>query len=153
MREANGPAKDSIAVEQQVEPLVPAEVWAATVARVGDATEIPLSAPAGALPGRGSVELRLASSLTPPLDGVRAYMAAYPYGCLEQRTSKAIVSGDTGAWNLIAAELPAYLDKDGFARYFTGDWPGSEICSSAMSVPVIVPVARSGPARPGQSAR
>jgi hypothetical protein len=118
VRQANGPAKDSIAVDQQVEPLVPVEVWAATIARIGASTQIPVAPPAGALPGRGSVEVRLSPTLVPPMDGVRAYMAAYPYGCFEQLMSKAVALGDTGAWNRLAADLPAYLDRDGLVRYF-----------------------------------
>jgi uncharacterized protein YfaS (alpha-2-macroglobulin family) len=136
VRQENGPAKDSIAVEQQVEPLVPTEVWAATIARIGEATQIPVAAPAGALPGRGSVDVRLSTSLAPPLDGVRAYMAAYPYGCFEQRLSKAVALGDSGAWNALAGELPAYLDRDGLVRYFPDErMDGSEALTAyALSV-------------------
>ncbi|MES2441627.1 MAG: MG2 domain-containing protein [Pseudomonadota bacterium] len=129
---ADGKASDQITVAQEVAPAVPIETWAATILRVGDNSSVTIAPPAGALPGRGSVDVFLTDTLAPPLQGVRDYMAGYPYGCLEQRTSKAIVSGDTGAWNLIAAELPAYLDKDGFARYFTGDWPGSEALTAYL---------------------
>lgn len=125
-KSADGKSTDKVSVSQEVAPAVPVEVWSASVYHIGDQPSIGITPPAGFLPGRGSVNVFLADTLAPPLQGVQDYMAAYPYGCLEQRTSKAIVSGDTGAWNLIAAELPAYLDSDGFARYFTGDYPGSE---------------------------
>ena len=121
VRQTDGSARDSVAVEQQVEPLVPVEVWAATIARVGEATQIPITAPAGALSGRGHVDVHLSPTLAPPLAGVRAYMAAYPYGCFEQLLSKAVALGDTGAWNRLAAELPAYQDRDGLVRYFPDD--------------------------------
>ncbi|WP_404335602.1 alpha-2-macroglobulin family protein [Sphingomonas sp. MMS12-HWE2-04] len=125
-KSADGKAVDQVTVSQDVIPAVPVEVWAASLARVGEGTSFAIAPPAGALPGFGSVELSLADSIAPPLQGVRDYMAAYPYGCLEQRTSKAISLGDTGAWNLIAAEMPGYQDDDGLLRYFPGDWPGSE---------------------------
>lgn len=123
-KSADGKAVDRITVAQDVIPAVPVETWAASLTRVG--STLPIAAPAGALPGFGSVEVTLADTLAPPLQGVRDYMAAYPYNCLEQRTSRAIVLGDTGAWTLIAGELPAYQDGDGLLRYFAGDWPGSE---------------------------
>jgi alpha-2-macroglobulin len=115
---ADGKAADRMTATQTIAPAVPLEVWAATLARVGQNTAIPFAPPAGALPGRGSVDIRLSDSLAPPLDGVRAYMLAYPYGCFEQLLSKAVVAGDVGSWNRLAGEIPAYLDKDGLLRYF-----------------------------------
>jgi len=117
-RSADGRASDRMTVSQTIVPAVPLEVWAATLARVGPRTVINLAPPSGALPGRGSVAIRLSESLAPPLDGVRSYMAAYPYGCFEQLLSKAVVAGDVGSWNRLAGEIPAYLDKDGLLRYF-----------------------------------
>lgn len=136
VRQEGGPAKDSIAVAQQVEPLVPTEVWAATLTRVGPDSQIPIVAPAGALTGRGSVDVRLATSLAPPLDGVFAYMAAYPFGCFEQRLSKAIATGNMAAWTALASELPAYLDRNGLVRYFPDErMNGSEALTAyALSV-------------------
>jgi len=132
-RTADGKATDQVTVTQAVIPAVPVETWMATVARIGQATNFGVAPPAGALPGRGSIEVMLTDTLAPPLQGVRDYMTVYPYNCLEQRTSRAIATGDTGAWNLIAAELPAYLDSDGFARYFTSDTlQGSEALTAYL---------------------
>ena len=117
-RSRDGRASDRITVSQTIAPAVPLEVWAATLARVGPRTIVNLAPPAGALPGRGSVDIRLSDSLAPPLEGVRSYMAAYPYGCFEQLLSKAIVASDVGRWNRLAGEIPAYLDRDGLLRYF-----------------------------------
>ncbi|MBO9712373.1 MG2 domain-containing protein [Sphingomonas sp.] len=127
----DGKAKDQVTVTQEVVPAVPVEVWASSLVQAGPvgnpASSFAIMLPAGALPGRGSVDVLLADTVAPPLSGVREYMSWYPYGCLEQRTSKAIALGDTGAWTRIASELPAYLDNDGLARYFTTDsLPGSE---------------------------
>lgn len=125
-KSADGKAVDRVTVAQDVIPAVPVETWAASLARVGEGTSFTIAPPAGALPGFGMVEVTLADTLAPPLQGVRDYMAAYPYGCLEQRTSRAIALGDTGMWNGIAGELPAYQDNDGLLRYFPGEWAGSE---------------------------
>ena len=123
---ADGKSGDKVTIVQAVAPAVPVETWAATLGRVGTGTQFAIAPPAGALPGFGTVEVSLTDSLAPPLSGVRDYMRAYPYNCLEQRTSRAIALGDTGMWNLIASDMPAYQDGDGLLRYWPGDWPGSE---------------------------
>ena len=70
-------------------------------------------------------------TLSPPLDGVRAYMRAYPYGCFEQRLSKAVALGDAVAWAKLAAEIPAYQAPNGLLRYFPGDaLPGSAVLTA-----------------------
>lgn len=131
-KSADGKSADRITVVQDVVPAVPVEVWASSFGRVGG-TPFTVAPPAGALPGRGSVSILLADTLAPPLQGVRDYMSAYPYNCLEQRTSRAIATGDTGAWTLIASELPAYLDNDGLARYFTNNsLSGSEALTAYL---------------------
>jgi uncharacterized protein YfaS (alpha-2-macroglobulin family) len=117
-RSSDGRAADRLTVSQTIVPAVPTDVWAATLLHVGPQSAVDLTAPAGALPGRGGVEVRLTDSLLPPLDGVRRYMLDYPFSCIEQRASKAVVAGDAGAWNRIAADMPAYVDRDGLLRYF-----------------------------------
>lgn len=126
-RSSDGRAVDKLTVAQDVAPAVPLETWAATLARVGPQTSVMLAPPAGAIPGRGEVTVKLSDSLSPPLDGVRRYMAAYPYECFEQRLSKAVALGDVGAWGRLAGEVPAYLDSNGLLRYFPVDsMEGSE---------------------------
>ena len=117
VRAKNGKAADSIAVAQEVVPSVPIEIWAATLARVGADTKVAIKAPAGALPG-GYVDIKLSDTLAPPLSGVRAYMADYPYSCFEQRLSKSVVLDDSANWTELAAAIPTYLDGNGLLRYF-----------------------------------
>ena len=135
-RAADGRAADRLTVSQTIVPAVPLETWAATLARVGPGTQIMLAPPAGALPGRGEVQVRLTPSLAPPLEGVRRYMLAYPYNCFEQRLSRAIATGDAGAWGTLAGEIPAYLDRDGLLRYFPDEgMEGSEALTAyALSI-------------------
>ena len=120
-RTADGRSADAMTVAQTIVPAVPVETWAATLARVGQPGPVTLGPPMGAIPGRGGVEVRLSDTLAPPLAGVRDYMIAYPYGCFEQRLSKAVATGDVGAWNRLAGDMPTYLDGDGLLRYFPGD--------------------------------
>ncbi len=124
-KSADGKAIDRVAVSQDIIPAVPFEVWAATLARVGAGSSIPIAPPAGALSG-SYVDVKLSDSLAPPLAGVRAYMTEYPYNCFEQQLSRAVVLGDAGAWGALAGALPTYQDGNGLIRYFPGDWPGSE---------------------------
>ncbi len=125
-KSADGKAIDKITVDQQIVPAVPVEVWAATLARVGAGGMIPIEAPAGALPGRGSVDLRLTDTLAPPLAGVRAYMTAYPYNCFEQRLSRIVALGDVAGWSALAGEIPTYQAPDGLLRY----WPSETLNGS-----------------------
>jgi len=120
-RSSDGRASDRLTVAQTIVPAVPVDVWAATLLRVGPESLVPMTPPKGALPGRGGVEVRLSDSIAPPLDGVRGYMRDYLFNCFEQRLSKAVVAGDVAAWNGLAADVPAYLDRDGLLRYFPED--------------------------------
>lgn len=132
-RSADGRAADRVAVSQRVVPAVPVEAWATALLRVGPDISLPVAPPAGALPGRGSVDIRLSATLAPPLAGVRAFMADYPFTCLEQRSSRAIVLDDTAGWQRIASEIPAYQDRDGLLRYFPSDTlPGSEALTAYL---------------------
>ncbi|MFZ5748532.1 MAG: alpha-2-macroglobulin family protein [Pseudomonadota bacterium] len=122
-----GKSSDRLTVKQDIVPAVPVETWAASLVRVGEGPGVTIAPPGGALPGRGSVDVLLTDTLAPPLAGVRDYMAAYPFNCFEQRLSRAIATGDVAAWNLLAGEIPVYLDREGLLRYFPSDtMPGSE---------------------------
>ena len=120
-KSADGRATDQLTVTQDVIPAIPTEIWAGTLTRVGTDTTIPIAPPSGALPGRGMVDIRLADTLAPPLSGVRAYMAGYPFNCFEQRLSRIVVLGDTAGWSALAGEIPTYQAPDGLLRYFPGD--------------------------------
>jgi uncharacterized protein YfaS (alpha-2-macroglobulin family) len=120
-RTADGKAVDQLSVGQDVIPAIPVEVWAATLARVGSTPSIAIAPPAGALPGRGMVDIRLDDTLAPPLQGVRDYMTGYPYNCFEQRLSRIVALGDTAGWTRLAAEIPTYQASDGLLRYWPSD--------------------------------
>jgi len=131
---AKGVVADRVQIDQRVIPAVPEQIWGAYFARVG--APVPVAPPPGALPGRGGIEIRLTSSPAPALDGVRAYMLAYPYGCFEQRLSVAVALGDREAWTRQTAELPTYMDAAGLLRYWPSDTlPGSvALTAYALSI-------------------
>jgi hypothetical protein len=64
------------------------------------------------------VRVGLAASIAGSLEGVRDWLARYPYTCLEQRASRAAGLGDRVAWDALMVELPAYLDAEGLVTYF-----------------------------------
>jgi alpha-2-macroglobulin len=139
-RAADGKATDRLTVTQDIAPAVPVEVWAATLARVGD-NRLPVGAPAGALPGRGSVNVQLSDTLAPPLTGVREFMSRYPYTCFEQQLSRAVALDDRAGWQTLAAALPTYLAPDGLLKY----WPSGTLeGSEALTAYVLATTAEAG---------
>ena len=124
-RSSDGKAADRLTVSQDVIPATPVETWASALSRVGAEANgggsILIAPPAGALPGRGSVDVRLDDSLAPPLAGVRSYMTDYPYNCFEQRLSRIVVLGDRAGWQKLMADLPTYQASDGLLRYWPSD--------------------------------
>jgi len=135
-RSADGRASDRMAVDEQVVPAVPEEVWAATLLRVGSGSNVPVGPPVGALPGRGGIDIALMATPAPPLSGVRAYMLAYPYGCFEQKTSKAVALDDRAAWARQMEALPTYVAPNGLLHYWPiPDEPGSiALTAYALSI-------------------
>ena len=113
-------ASDAVSLSQAVLPAVPDQILQATLIQPG--TALPIALPPGALPGRGGIDVTLSASLGGDLPGVRAFMAAYPYDCIEQRLSRAVATGDRPAWDRAAQSLAGYLDGNGLARFFPGDW-------------------------------
>jgi len=128
-RDAGG-ATDRLRVTQQVRPTVPVRTFQATLVQLDKPIRQPVERPAGALPGRGGVDLRLAPSLTSGLDGVRDWMRGYLYTCLEQRVSRAVALNDEALWRDIAAALPSYTDGDGLLKYFPTMAAGSEVLTA-----------------------
>lgn len=127
--EAESPS-DRVKVSQQVVPAVPVRTLQATLAQVDGTFALPVAMPADAVPGRGGITVQLRDRLAGDLDGVKEYMGAYPYTCLEQRVSKAVALHDDAAWRTLAAGLPAWLDADGLAKYFPRLSEGSDVLTA-----------------------
>jgi len=121
-----GTAGDSIRVRQQVAVAVPVRVYQATLLQIDGEQSMPVERPKDALPGRGGIRTTLQARLGGELPGVHDYMAAYPYTCFEQRTSRAVALRDAKMWEATAATLPAHLDGDGLVKYFAPMNEGSD---------------------------
>ncbi|WP_353152096.1 MG2 domain-containing protein [Pollutimonas bauzanensis] len=133
-------ASDKLAFKQVLTPAVPVRTRQATLLAL-DASQppasLPVSAPQGALADangvpRGGLQVHVQSSLAGGLPGVREWLAAYPYTCLEQVSSKAIGLRDASQWKEIMHRLPDYLDSDGLASYFPGARYGNEVLTAYL---------------------
>ena len=117
-KDKNGDAADALKVSQRVVPAVAVTTLQATLLQLDGQVEMPISAPADALPGRGGLKLSLVPRLAEGLPAVRDWWSHYPYSCLEQTSSKAIGMRSAALWKETMERLPTYLDSDGLANYF-----------------------------------
>ncbi len=132
-KDKNGDAADALKVSQRVVPAVNVETLQATLVQLDGSVDMPVSAPADALPGRGGLKLSLVPRLAEGLPGVRDWWARYPYSCLEQQSSKAIGMHDAQLWKELMERLPTYLDSDGLANYFPPQPGSSNTGSDSLS--------------------
>lgn len=116
-----GAASDKIQLAQSVIPAYPVRTYQATIAQLTAPLATPAERPAGAVQGRGGLEVTLRAKLGDGLAGVREYMSMYPYICLEQQLSRAVALRDQSLWRAWSERLPAYMDPDGLLRYFPVD--------------------------------
>lgn len=120
-REPSGASGDRLRVGQEVVPVHPVRVYQATLEQLDHPLTMAVERPAGAVPGRGGVRVEVQARLGDATGGVAAYMARYPYICLEQRISVAVALRDPARWHTVMDALPAYLDRDGLLKYFPSD--------------------------------
>ena len=126
----DGVSADRIRVTQSVAPAVPVRAFQATLAQLAAPLEMKARLPAGALPGRGGVDVSMRARLSDGMGGVTNAMREYPYTCLEQRVSRAIALRDPALWKEIVSNLDAHLDRDGLAMYFPSMKEGSDVLTS-----------------------
>lgn len=111
-------AVDRLKASQRIIPAIPLTVQQATLVQLGSSLNMEVVPPSNALPGRGGVKMTLQPKLADGLPGVRDWFVNYPYTCLEQNVSKALVLQDAKAWKRIMADMPSYTDADGLLTYF-----------------------------------
>ncbi len=129
--EQGGAASDRIKLSQQVVAAYPVRVYQATLTQLDKPLRMRTAVPAGAIAGRGGVQVALRAHLADGLEGVREFMQYYSYICLEQTLSRAVALRDEALWKDVMTRLPNYLDRDGLARYFPSEWlQGSDTLSS-----------------------
>ena len=126
-------AADSLQTTQQVLPLIPVEVQQAAIRQLDTLVELPVARPAAAIPGKGGVRVGLQSGLGVGLDGVREYMDRYPYTCIEQLASAAVVLADADPtrWAKVMTTARTALDRSGLLRFFPSEsLRGSEVLTA-----------------------
>ena len=138
-----------------VEVSIPMKIptYSETVALSGSATESrkeQIKIPGNIYSDFGGLQIKTASTALVDLDGSVKYLFEYPYGCLEQKTSRAlpvILFGDVvqafgldafpdGAAN-VGEVIQQYLDEVPKFQQFDGGfsyWPGSDYVSPYVSV-------------------
>jgi uncharacterized protein YfaS (alpha-2-macroglobulin family) len=118
------PARDALKFVQTVGAAYPVRLYQQTLEQLvpGKALSFPVQKPAGAIAGRGGVDVRLVNSLGGELGGLRDWMQRYRYSCIEQRASVAVALEDSARWGMVMSSLPSHLDRDGLVRYFPVDW-------------------------------
>ena len=117
---------DRLKVRQKVIAAVPVRVFQATLAQLDRPLDLDVNMPDDAVPGRGGIRVGLTPRLAEDLPGVREFMVGYGYTCLEQRVSRSIALRDKAMWTRTMDQLPAFLDRDGFAKYFASERVGSD---------------------------
>ncbi len=128
-----GESADRIKVSQRVVPAVPVRPYQAAILQIEAKGELSVKRPDGAVPGRGGIRVGLMRNIAGGLDSVREYMSSYPYGCMEQKISRAISLRDEELWRQRMAELPAHQDSDGLIKYFPSMDSGSPVLTSYIA--------------------
>lgn len=127
-----GEGGDSLKVTQKVVPAAPVTVRESTIVQLDAPRSISVAQPPGARPLTGGVAVSWRASLADAAAGpAQAWMAAYPYRCIEQMASMAVASADPVQWQQAMAQLPKFMDQNGLASYFPGT-PGSEVLSAYL---------------------
>ncbi len=126
------PPDDRLKVQQKVIPAVPVRTFQATLVQLEQPLDLAVKIADDAVPGRGGIRVTLSPKLANDLPGVREYMSLYTYTCLEQRASRAIALRDKALWGRTMDELPAFLDHDGFAKYFASERLGSDTLTAYL---------------------
>ncbi len=128
------PARDALTFVQTVGAAHPVRVYQQTLEQLqpGTAVSFPVQKPAGAIAGRGGIDVRLVNSLGGDMGALREWMTRYPYVCLEQRASVAVALEDPARWNAVMDSLPSFLDSAGLARYFPVSMLGDDALTAYL---------------------
>ncbi len=151
-------AQDKLALQLPIFPAVPVQAWQAQLQQIGpEGLNLSMTVPSGALlqPGqtqvaRGGVQVMLQPSLAGALPGVQRFFEAYPFSCLEQRSSRAVGLADEAAWRQVTADLPGYLDADGLAHYYPPPEGSAARGSDRLTAYLVALAHESGQALPPQ---
>ncbi len=127
LTDTQGRRLDALRITQQVAAPYPVRTWQQTLVRLRGRSAIPVAPVADAMPGTAALQASVSSTLLGSLDGVRRAMRDYPYSCLEQQVSKAVVLNQPDA---VLPKLADYQDADGLLRFWPCDCRGSDVLTS-----------------------
>ncbi|MBF0516147.1 MAG: alpha-2-macroglobulin [Nitrospirae bacterium] len=130
VKDGSGAASDSMRINQKVVNGIDVRTYQAQLRQIDAPYTVMVEQPVDALPNQGGIDVSFKPKLSGGLTGLIYYMAHYPYSCMEQKVSKAVSLRDAAMWNTIKAEMPNYLDKDGFVKYFHNMRYGSEVLTA-----------------------
>jgi len=118
--------RDDLSISAKVKPAVPVQVLQASMVQLEGQTEkISYLQPKASLPGKGGLKLSTQASLRSGLNEVKAYLNTYPYSCLEQKVSRAIVLENQKELQNLIEDLPSYMDSSGVLKFFATTSCGS----------------------------
>ncbi|MFB3885646.1 MAG: alpha-2-macroglobulin [Thermodesulfobacteriota bacterium] len=121
---------DRLKVTQRVISAIPVRTFQATITQIEKDFKLSAERPRDAIPGRGGLRLTLRPKISEGLNSVIDYMKYYPYSCMEQKISIAVVLRDANIWKRVMAQLPSHLDSDGLVKYFPSCEYGSPTLTS-----------------------
>lgn len=121
---------DSLKVTQKVIPVHLQRVWQQSLVKVDNTLKTPVSEPAKAETHRSLIKVDLSKSLGGNIESVREYMDYYPYNCLEQLVSVAVVKNSDTLWHSLTNKMTNYFDSYGLLKYFPGMMYGSDVLTS-----------------------
>ena len=125
-------SSDKIKVSQKVNKVLSVSVRQATLFQLDNENVIPVQPPNMDNLSQGGLNVILKKSLMESTSSIKEYMRKYPYTCVEQQISKAIVLKDRDSWDKIMEKLPSYMDENGFVKYFPSMLYGSTTLTSYL---------------------
>ena len=152
----NGEA-DALRIPLPVQQRTTTRVQAAFASTTGTATET-LRLPPDRVPGTGHLDVRLAATALTGLDGALQHLFAYPYGCIEQQTSRIrplLLAPDlVDAFGLTlpfeSRDAAIANWHDDLSRFWTGEgfamWPGSTVAQPYLTGYVVLALAEAADA-------
>ncbi|MCX8069473.1 MAG: MG2 domain-containing protein, partial [Thermodesulfovibrionales bacterium] len=123
---------DNIKAIQKVNTLYPVKTFYKEIIPVDKPISLFVERPTNAITGTTSLQTRLHHTITTSLDDVKSMMQNYPYTCLEQKISKAIVLNEKTIWQSIINELPSYIDERGLLKFFPTSSTGNDALTSYL---------------------
>lgn len=111
-------ARDRLRISQSLVPAVATTTLQSSLHQLDGPLQQTVALPKDAVGGMGGLHLTFAGGFEAALGGVRQYMSAYPYTCLEQRVSRAVALGDRAAWEQVVTALATHRDEQGLLSFF-----------------------------------